>query len=347
MPTVPLGVIVLALLPSLSAAESSGVLRLSATAPGAQVYVDGALLGAVPLTKYLPAGSHSLRVVADNFEPYVRTIQIQADKTLDVSASLTAGTGSVEFSGPPGSEVTIGGQSYGLPIRLPSPGTAALDYRAQAPGFEEVTASLPLVKGRNYLVALELESSEGVVAVVTNPAGAAVQLDGKDLGVTPARARGMERALHGVRVSLPGYATVYRTIDTTKGGRGALDVSLTKAGAEVVVNGAGASARVLLNEVDVGEGPQRIANVAKGRLEVTIVEGDRRSTGKFTVPSSGVLTVRLAGDAVVEQKPLTQQWAFWAAVGGGTAAVATTAAVVVAANQPEPAPEGDVVVTLP
>lgn len=347
MPTVSLGVLVLGLLPSAFAADSTGVLRLSSTAPGAEVYVDDALLGTTPLTKYIPAGPHTLRVVADNFEPYVRRIEVQADKTLDVSAALTAGPGSIEFSGPPGATVSIGGQVFGVPVRIPSPSAPALAYKAAAPGFEEAEATMPLVKGRNYVVALKLESSEGVVAVVTNPPGAQVRLDGADVGVSPARQKGVARGTHGVQVSMPGYATVYRQLDTSKGGRGAVDVTLTKAGAEVVVNGAPAEATVLFNGVEVGQGPLRIPAVAKGRLDVTVVAGKSQATGKFTVPSEGTLTVRLSGNTVVEQKPITQQWAFWAAIGGGTAAVATTAAVVVAANQPEPAPEGDVVVTLP
>ena len=347
MPTVSLGVVALALLSSAFGADSTGVLRLSSTVPGAEVYLDGALIGAAPLTKYLPAGSHTLRVVADNFEPYVRLVELQVDKTLDVSAVLTPGPGSVEFSGPAGAQVVIGDQIYGLPVRLPAPTAAALSYRAQAPGFEQVDATLPLVKGRNYVVALTLESSEGVIVVGTTPPGAAVRLDGAEVGATPSRNRGVARGVHGVQVSLDGYATAYRAVDTTKGGRGAVEITLAKAGAEVVVKGVGVAAAVLFNEVEVAKGPARVPNVAKGRLDVTVVDGDRRVTGKFTVPGSGALTIRLAGATLAEQKPITQQWAFWAAVGGGTAAAATTAAVVVASNQPEPAPAGDVVVTLP
>lgn len=347
MPIVPLSVLVFGLLPSALAADSTGVLRLSSSAAGAEVYVDGALLGTAPLTKYLPAGSHTLRVVADHHEPFVRRIEVQADKTLDVSAALTPGPGSIEFSGPPGATVVVKGQVYDVPVRIPATGEASLAYRAQALGFEEVEASMPLAKGRNYVVALALESSEGVVAVVTNPVGAQVRINGVDAGVTPSRSRGVARGVHGVQISMPGYATQYRSLDTSKGGRGALDVTLSKAGAEVVVNGAPNEAAVLFNGVEVGRGAVRIPTVAKGKLEVTVVDGDRRATGKFSVPAEGTLTVRMTGATVVETKPVTQTWAFWAAIGGGTAAVATTAAVVVAANQPEPAPEGDVVVTLP
>jgi hypothetical protein len=334
-------------IPFAAAADSTGVLRLSSTAPSAEVYLDDTLIGTAPLTKYVPAGSHTLRVVADNFEPYVRRIEVQSDKTLDLAAALTPGPGSVEFTGPAGAQVVIAGQTYGVPVRLPSPGTAELSYHAEAPGFEPADARMPLVKGRNYVVALKLESSEGVVAVTATPAGATVRLDGVDLGVSPARKTEVPRGVHGVEVSLAGYGTAYRAVDTSGGGRGSVDVALTKAAAEVVVNGVGNGARVFFNQVEVGSGAVRVPNVGKGRLDVTVVDGDRRATGKFAVPSAGTLTVRLSGDTVVEQKPLTQQWAFWAAIGGGTAAVATTAAVVSVANQPEPAPEGDVVVTLP
>ncbi|MSQ02785.1 MAG: PEGA domain-containing protein [Myxococcales bacterium] len=331
-----------------SAADPTGVVKLSASAPGAEVYLDGSLIGATPLTKYLTVGTHRLRIVADNFEPFVRQIEVQADKTLELAAAMTPGPGSVEFSGAVGTTVSVGGHTYPVPVRLPSPGTGSLVWRGQAPDFEAGEGTLPLVKGRNYLVTIALESSMGVVAVTSKPAGATVRLDGKELGVTPVKVRDIAPGVHGVEVSLDGYATTYKKLDTAGGVRGTLDVALNKGGAELVVSTTSADATVFLNGVEVGRGTTvKVAGVGGGKTEVTVTTGTRSVSGKVVVPSSGSVLARATDNTVVETKPLTRQWGFWAAVGGGAVAAGTTAAVVVAANQPAPAPEGDVVVTLP
>ena len=349
MPIVALWLLLVGLFFPASAADPTGVLRLTASAPGAEVYVDGAMIGNAPVTKYLSTGPHKLRVVADNFEPFVRQVEIQAGRTVDLAATLTPGPGSVEFTGPSGSSVSFGGQTYSVPVRVPSPGAGAVTWHAQAPGFETFESTLQLVKGRNYLIDLQLESSEGVIEVTAKPSGARVALDGQDLGAAPAKAKGQAAGLHGVAVSLEGYGTAYRQIDTRKGGRGSADVGLTKAMADVVVNTGKDDAVVKFNGFEVGRGSTvKVAGVAKGRIEISLEAGEEVvASGKVDVPGSGTLTARRSGAAVVEQKPLTSQWGFWAAVGGGAVAAGTAAAVVVVANEPEPAPVGDVVVTLP
>ncbi len=331
-----------------AAADPTGAVKLSASAPGAEVYLDGTMIGATPLTKYVAVGAHKLRIVADNFEPFVRQIDVQAGKTLELTAAMTPGPGSVEFTGTAGTTVSVNGQTFPVPVRLPSPGAGSLVWQGQAPNFEAGSGTIPLVKGRNYLVAIVLESSVGVVAVTSTPPGATVRLDGKELGVTPVKVRDIEPGVHGVEVRLDGYATTYKKVDTTGGARGTVEGALQKGGAEVVVSTGNADATVLLNGVEVGRGSSvKVAGVARGKTEITVVSDGRTVTGKVEVPSSGSVLARATDKSVVESKPLTRQWGFWAAVGGGAVAAGTTAAVVVAANQPAPAPEGDVVVTLP
>ncbi len=331
-----------------SAADPTGAVKISASAAGAEVYLDGTMLGAAPLTKYVAVGAHKLRIVADNFEPFVRQIEVQAGKTLELTAAMTAGPGSVEFTGAVGTTVSVNGQTFPVPVRLPSPGAGSLVWQGQAPNFEAGSGTIPLVKGRNYLVAIALESSVGVVAVTSNPAGATVRLDGKDLGVTPVKVRDIAPGVHGVEVTLDGYATTYKKVDTTAGIRGTVDATMNKGGAEVNVSTGNPDATVFFNGVEVGRGTTvKVVGVGRGKTEITVTTDSRSVSGRVEVPSSGSVLARTTEKTVVEAKPLTQQWGFWAAVGGGAVAAGTTAAVVVAANQPAPAPEGDVVVTLP
>jgi hypothetical protein len=55
---------------------------------GADVYVDGKFVGNTPSTLALPAGSHEIRVEADRFKPWTRTLTSTVGSTVTLHAAL-------------------------------------------------------------------------------------------------------------------------------------------------------------------------------------------------------------------------------------------------------------------
>ena len=330
------------------AVDPTGVLKVRTSAGSAEVWIDGTLVGAAPVTKYIPAGSHKLRVVADNFEPFVRTVEITIDHTTEVVATLVPGPGSVEFTGPKGAAVWIGGQRYAVPARIPSPGPGKLAYQAEAPGFETTELALEVVKGRNHLVDLVLDSSANVLAVSSTPPGAKVLLDGTEVGVTPFKMKALSPGAHGVEIRADGYASSFRPADNNGTDRVGIEAKLSKSGSALTVSGLGAESVVAINGAVVGKGETvKVPLVERGKHTVTVTEGEHVASGLIEFPSGGAVLAKMTGDKVVETKPLTESWAFWAAVGGGAAVVTGgVVGVAMATAPPEPA-AGDVVMVLP
>ncbi len=333
------------------AEDASAILKVRSNVVGAEVFVDGEKLGVTPMTKYLVPGTHQVRVVADRHDPFVRRVELAKDTTFEVQATLAPGAGTVEFVGASGAKVYLDGVEVGqAPIRLPSPSAGAHRWKVAQPGFEAAEGALDVVAGRNYLIPVALESSAGVVAVTSVPAGARVRLDGAEVGVTPLKLKGIAAGKHGVEVALDGHARALRAVDTSGGARGAVDVTFVKGGATLVVTTGHAEARVYVNDVPVGGGAEvRVEGVERGRAKVRVESPAGAASSVLTLPAEGVLEVRVAGSALVERRPLTAQWPFWAGVGGTLAASGVATAVVIAANQPEPTvlPSGDSVVVLP
>jgi hypothetical protein len=334
--------------PAVVAPAAVGVLKVTANVPGATTWLDGVIVGTTPLTKIVAAGSHSIRVAADNHDPFVRKLDVQPDRTTEVNASLLPGKGTIEFTGPKGTQLQFDGTSYVLPTRISAPPGGRHRYLASAPGFETAEGTIDFVQGKNVLVEVVLETSDGVVAVTSTPTGARVLLDGRDAGLAPLKLKGVSLGKHGVALVLDGYAVVYKSIDTTAGGRAEVSAALDRSGAVVTIDTPSANSRAFVEHTEVGSGESvRLPMVERGKVLVRVVTGDKVAEGVVTVPSSGSLALRVAGSKVVEKKPITQSWGFWAAVGGvaaGAAAGGIAAAVVTA---PEPPPTGDTVVTLP
>ncbi len=337
------------LAPAAAADGPTGILKVRSNVEGAEVWVDGALLGTAPLSKYVAVGSHQLRVVADRYDPFVRKIDVDADKTVEVQAALTPGAGTVEFAGPAGARLALDGVDRGpLPIRLPNPGAGAHTWRVEAPKFEPAEGRLEVVAGKNYLVDVEMRSSRGVFVVESTPAGASVSLDGAVVGVTPLRLENVEPGAHVVMLTHPERAGVLERVDTSDGSRGEVKATLPKTGGTLEITTGSADARVLVDGATVGSGQKVVLGpLRKGRVKLQIELGDRKVIDTVAVPARGTLALRVAGDVLVERKPLVQRWGFWAAVGGAAVAGGATAAAVAVATAPEPPPTGDTVVVLP
>lgn len=330
-------------------AETTGILKVKSNVDGAEIWVDGAMLGKAPVTRYLPPGAHTLRVVADFHDPFVRRVEIVADRTVEVNASLVTGKGSIEFTGPAGGHVFLDGVDRGaLPIRLPAPAVGKRTWRVEAPKHEPAEGAIDFVAGHNYLVEVVASSSAGVFVVESTPVGAKVQLDGKDVGVTPLRLTDVPLGKHGVLVALEGRAAVARAVDTSGGDRGEVKVSLPEGGTVLAVTTGRDDAKVYVDGALVGTGSAvKSVPLAKGRYKVRVDLGGTDATDTVSVPARGQLALRVAGDDLVERKPLVQRWGFWAAVGGGVAVGGATAAVIAASSQPPPPPTGDTVAAMP
>lgn len=72
------------------ASRRQGALRVEGTPAGAEVYVDGALAGVLPLEEPLPLdpGNHTVRVVSPGFTEFNEVVVIQRRQTERVAAQL-------------------------------------------------------------------------------------------------------------------------------------------------------------------------------------------------------------------------------------------------------------------
>lgn len=123
------------LLPIAAQAQKEGTLVLQGDAGGAQVIVDGVLIGELPLEPFpLAKGSHSLRIEKPGFTEYAEVIQIQAGRPTVIEVELYALSMIIDLETVPDkARIFVDGKYVGKsPIQLDLlPGEHVLEAKAE------------------------------------------------------------------------------------------------------------------------------------------------------------------------------------------------------------------------
>lgn len=341
---------------------ATGIVRVTSAVRGAVVYIDNELAGEAPVTRYLPVGPHTVRITADNFDPFVRRVEVKPGTTVDVEGNLVAGNGTVEFIVQPvGAVLFLNNREEGkTPARLRDLRDGEYRYRLEAPGHEPEEGTFTFKRGKNLLINARMKSTAGLVEVNSRPAGARVWLDGVSVGTTPLVLSDVSPGPHVLRIEHPDTATVIRKLDNSDGGKATVEARLPDAGARLSVETGHADATVKLEGVSIGQGETvRLHLLERGRYQLEVsAPGHQPASTTVEVPSSGKVTLsaklRPEGDPIVSKvepaRSLLGRWTFWAAVAAGAGAAGATAAVVASVGEGEGEGEGespDLVVELP
>lgn len=331
---------------------ATGIVRVTSTVRGAVVFIDNELAGDAPVTRYLPVGSHTVRVVADQFDPYVRKVEVKAGTTLDVEATLQAGTGTVEFVVQPvGAILFLNNKEEGrTPARLRDLRDGEYKYRLEAPGHEPEEGIFTFKRGKNLLIHTRMKSTAGLLEVTTRPEGARAWLDGVSVGTTPLVVQNVAPGQHVLRLEHNDTATVLRKIDNSDGSKAVIEARLPTGGSRLTVETGDAVATVRLDGDYIGQGNVvRVPLLERGRYQLEVsAPGHQTAATTIEVPASGRVTLRTKlrteGDAQASKiepaRPITGRWTFWAAIAAGAGAAGATAAVVASAGE-EGEGEGD------
>jgi serine/threonine-protein kinase len=147
------------------------------------------------------------------------------------SAGAAGSTGVLRIlTQPAGAAVTVDGEARGVsPLRVEGLALGQHSVSASLSGHSVVRQTVELTREtRSRAITLSLApvtAPMGVLSVSTTPSGAAVTLDGRPVGSTPARLD-VSAGRHVLRVEQAGYAPLTRELDVKAGQREALELAL-------------------------------------------------------------------------------------------------------------------------
>jgi hypothetical protein len=138
--------------------NSTGTLLVVTHPEGAQVALDGEVLGTSPLTTELPVGPHELRVTLDNHKPMTRPLEIAPGKRVEADLTLESLYATLTLDSTPVlGEVWVDGAPVGTagsPIPL-SPGDHEVEVRAE--GYKPRMMRISVQSEENKVMSLTLE----------------------------------------------------------------------------------------------------------------------------------------------------------------------------------------------
>jgi formylglycine-generating enzyme required for sulfatase activity len=180
-----------------------------ATEPaGAEVFVDGDLIGTTPLTMELGAGERQLEAKLGGYNAWQAAVTVEAAKAQSLGpVKLVKADGRVSLASVPDqASVTVNGQFRGrtpLTLRL-APGRTHT-IAVTKPGYESLSRQLSVEADSGRRLTLELKALLGLVDIITKPADAELWVDGTLTARSPAQLT-LTAVAHRIEARKDGYA---------------------------------------------------------------------------------------------------------------------------------------------
>ncbi len=196
----------------------TGLLKIDSDPQGAEVLINNEKKGITPISISLKEGSYEVIVKKDSYEDFEKKdIHIEKNKTLDLGViKLTPlpsyATLEVETT-PTNAKLYINGEEKGLtPYTVDKLKPGEYEIKITKSGYEDYKEKIALKDNENKTMKIQLKPitptptiSYGSLSVDSDPSGANVYVDNKNIGKTPIKSYQLEPGSHTIKLSLDGY----------------------------------------------------------------------------------------------------------------------------------------------
>lgn len=219
----------------------SGNVICASSPEGARVAVNGVDAGITPLTlERMPKGISTFEFTLNGYRSVKKTVEILPGDERRVSVELEPLPGEIRItSHPRGIKVYLDGQlKDNAPTTLKDVTVGEHRIKGVLSGYIDFEKTVEVRPGDSFEVDLRLDSDVGSLEVKSNPSGAQILLDGRQIGVTRAlggqetsetlRFDSIPSGEHEVTFRLTGYGDVVRKVKVERGESSSLSARLKR-----------------------------------------------------------------------------------------------------------------------
>ena len=186
---------------------------ITSTPPDAAITIDGKKQGNTPLTMELLSGSHLLTAHKETYADSASEVTITAGTKITHNITLDLLPGMLTITSvPSAAAVTIDTRYLGTtPLTVPVVPNSDRLLVLTATGYKPSRQQFRLAPAEASTIDIALEQEQGVIYLTTQPADAAITINGKRYANSPGRLT-LPIAKQILEVRAPGYKTAARTI---------------------------------------------------------------------------------------------------------------------------------------
>lgn len=162
------------------------------------------------------------------------------------------------------------------PLRIGNLLEGRYALRVLAAGYSTTTDTVVVVPRGVREVQVALKALPGSLRLTTDPVGARVQVNGKEVGSSPARLDTLPEGRYHVAFALPGFRLLERDVEVKSGQQSEVKGVLEVLPGKIIVASEPPGATVFLDDRRVGAAPVAIENVGPGTHAVRLELAGRR-----------------------------------------------------------------------
>ncbi|HEY5947144.1 MAG TPA: PEGA domain-containing protein [Kofleriaceae bacterium] len=134
----------------------SGTLKVVSMVPEAQVFIDGAAVGKIPIEKKISAGEHPVVVRLDGYKQFEQKVRVEAGQTITVQAVLKPVGRLRVLSNPAQATVVLNGIPAGKTPLDQEVEVGETVVRIELPGFQAFEQTLTIEGGKTQNISRDL-----------------------------------------------------------------------------------------------------------------------------------------------------------------------------------------------
>ena len=197
-----------------------GYLNISSTPEqGANVWVDGDLLGVTPIkSDKLASGSHTVRVMKDMYKMKEQSFTVTDGQITNATLNMPANFVNVTINTDSQSDIYVDEEYKGKGRWTGRLSDGEHIFEARKTGHKQSRKSLDLVMGENKTITLDAPTPiNGTIDIDSSPMGATIYIDGKHYGETPNYISDILIGEHELKLTKQGCAEIKKTIVIKEG----------------------------------------------------------------------------------------------------------------------------------
>jgi len=261
-----------------------GELEVRSEPSGAKVFLDGNEMGETPIVlSDIWSGQYTVRVVKDGYASHEEQVEIKGSdrkaitvplrRVVEIPVELKAKAGELAIqTDPSGASIYVDGRSVGVsPYEgkaLP-PGTFRV--RLAKEGYESWEKEVAVEIAKRVEILAYLKPIDGSLEILSEPSGAKVSMNGKEIGETPLTVSRVQPGEHVIRIVKEEYAS-YEERMNVKGTNRTIRASLQRMTGELLVSTEPEDSSIYIDGKAVGTSPFEGKTLSPGKHKVKIVK---------------------------------------------------------------------------